>query len=289
MPKLVIVGGGPAGVSAALYSRRANIETLIVANKKSSLGKAESIDNYYGFPYGISGAELYSAGLEQAGNLGVEIVEDEVVGVDFSNPYTVKTSKGAYPCECVIIATGAQRRTPPIPGLVGFEGSGVSYCAVCDAFFYRGKDVAVLGGGEYALSEARELAHVAGSVTVLTDGEKPDSVFPESMQIIDKKIKLLRGSERLSHIVFEDGTELAVEGCFVAYGSAGSSDLAKKLGAQTNGSAILVDESCATTVPGIFAAGDCTGGLLQVAKAVYQGMIAGTQAVKYLRSKRDKE
>ena len=186
----------------------------------------------------------------------------------------------------MVLATGASRSTPPIPGLRELEGHGVSYCAVCDAFFYRGKEVAVLGSGEYAMHEAAELLPVVGSVTVLTNGAPLTGVLPEGAKLDTRKISAFAGDGVVERAEFEDGESLPISGVFVAVGVAGSTDLAKKLGAATEGTRILVDEKMATNVPGLYAAGDCTGGMLQIAKAVYQGAQAGTSIVAEIRKKK---
>jgi len=178
---------------------------------------------------------------------------------------------------------GSSRQTPAISGLSEFVGRGVSYCATCDAFFYKGKDVAVLGCCEYALSEAMELLPVTRSVTLITNGASPIPNFPSSISINTKEIVAFSGDKMIESVLFKDGTTLSISGVFIAIGVAGSADLAKKIGARVNGNQIVVDEHMATTIPGIFAAGDCTGGLLQISKAVYEGALAGTEAVKYLR------
>lgn len=283
MAKVIIIGAGPAGVSAALYTVRAGIDTLVLSNGGGALKKAERIENYYGFPQPISGEELMERGVEGARRLGVAFLEEEVVGIGFEDSLTVTTTAGRHAADAVLLATGTSRLAPPIPGLKDFEGRGVSYCAVCDAFFYRGRDVAVLGSGEYALHEAMELAHVARSVTILTNGQTPAADFPESFRVVTGEIAAVEGGGMLGGVRLKDGTLVQTDGLFVAVGVAGSVALAKKIGALTEGTAISVDENMATNVPGLYAAGDCTGGLLQISKAVYEGAKAGISIVKALR------
>ena len=283
MAKVIIIGAGPAGVSAALYTVRAGIETLVLSNGGGALKKAERIENYYGFPQPISGEELMERGIEGARRLGVTFLEEEVVGIGFENSLTVATTAGSHAADAVLLATGSSRLAPPIPGLKEFEGRGVSYCAVCDAFFYRGRDVAVLGSGEYALHEAVELAQVARSVTILTNGQTPSAKFPDAFRVVTGEIAAVEGGGALGGVRMKDGTLLQTDGLFVAIGVAGSAALARKIGALTAGNAIVVDENMATNVPGLYAAGDCTGGLLQISKAVYEGAKAGVAMVKALR------
>lgn len=285
MAKVVIIGSGPAGVSAALYTARAGIDTTVLTRGPGALARAEGIENYYGVPGPVSGAELERRGIEGAKAVGVQFVEAEAVGLTFTDKLTVETLSGDYPADAVILATGASRAAPPIPGLKALEGHGVGYCATCDAFFCRGKDVAVLGSGEYALHEASALLPLAKSVTLLTGGAPLTAEFPPEIALCTEKVEAILGEEagKVTGVRLAGGRELPLDGVFVALGVAGSTALARKMGAEVDGNRIVVDEHMMTTVPGLFAAGDCTGGLLQVAKAVYEGAMAGNEAAKALR------
>ena len=284
MPDLVIVGSGPAGVSAALYAARAGVRTTVLTKGPGALDRAELIQNYYGFSEPISGAELERRGIEGAKALGVNFITAEAVGLTYTDRLTVETLAGEFPADAVILATGASRAAPKIPGLVGLEGHGVSYCATCDAFFYRGKDVAVLGNGEYALHEVQALLPVVKSVTLLTNGSPLTAQFPPEVALHPEKIDAILGEERVTGVQLNGGGIVELSGVFVALGVAGSTALARKLGAEVDGNRIVVDpRTMQTTLPGLYAAGDCTGGLLQVAKAVYEGALAGTEAAKALR------
>jgi len=285
MQNVIVIGSGPAGISAALYTARAGYATTVITKGEGALKNAEKIQNYYGFSRPVKGAELEMQGRKGAENVGVKFINSEVVGLNYSDKLLVQTTSGTLSADSVIIATGAQRSTPKLKGISEFEGRGVSYCAVCDAFFYRDKKVAVLGSGKYALHEAESLIPIAKSVTLLTNGEKLTSTFPDSVHITDKKIKEVIGNERVEKVEFCDGTFLSVDGLFIAHGVAGSSDLARKIGAQTDANKIVVNSEMETSIPGLYAAGDCTGGMLQIAKAVYEGAQAGTSAVKFLRGK----
>ncbi len=279
MANVIIIGGGPAGVSAGLYTLRGNIDTTIFTQGGSALVKAEKIENYYGFPEGIGGKELYEKGLESVKRLGANVIEEEVTNVDYDGKFIVNTDKNEYRADALVIANGANRNVPRIKNIKEFEGRGVSYCAVCDAFFYRGKKTVVIGNGEYAVHEANTLEKVAESVTILTDGKDA----PEYDKCDTRKIKSIEGRDTVEKIVFEDGSEMAVDGIFVALGVAGGVDLARKLGAVVNGSYVVVDENMLTNIPNLYAAGDCTGGLLQVAKAVCDGAKAGIDINKKLK------
>ena len=283
MPNIVIIGSGPAGVSAALYAARAGVETTVLTKGPGALDRAELIQNYYGFAEPLSGAELERRGIEGAKALGVQFVTTEAVGLTYMDKLTVETLAGDFPADAVILATGASRAAPHIPGLAGLEGHGVSYCATCDAFFYRGRDVAVLGSGEYALHEVQALLPVVKSVTLLTNGSPLTASFPPEVTVCPEKVNAILGEERVNGVELSGGKTVALSGVFVALGVAGSTALARKLGAEVDGNRVLVDEHMQTTLPGLYAAGDCTGGLLQVAKAVYEGALAGTEAAKALR------
>ena len=283
MPNIVIIGSGPAGVSAALYAVRAGMNTTVLTKGPGALDRAEKIENYYGFAEPVSGPELERRSIANARRLGVRFVTTEAVGLTWTDKLTVETLAGDYPADAVILATGASRAVPRIPGLTGLEGHGVSFCAACDAFFYRGRDVAVLGSGVYALHEAQALLPVARSVTLLTNGAALTAQFPPEVTVCPQKVEAILGEQTVTGVQLADGETRAVSGVFIALGVAGSTALAKKLGAAVDGNRIVVDEHMQTTVPGLYAAGDCTGGLLQVAKAVYEGALAGTEVAKALR------
>ena len=283
MKELLIVGGGPAGISAALYAVRGGAPVTVVAKDGGALAKAELIQNYYGFANGIAAKDLYAAGLKQAENLGVKILHTEIFGIEFAEEgFRAKTAAGTLNAGAVVLACGTARNVPPIRNIGTFEGAGVSYCAICDAFFYRGKKVAVVGGGAYARSEYAELKNVIDDVTVLTDG----GAALDGLPCNTKKIASFEGGDRLEEVVFADGTRENFDGVFIACGSAGAFELAKKIGLESANGKLVVDERRATNVPGIFAAGDCIPGLQQIAKAVCDGMIAGTEALKYLKAQK---
>ena len=221
MGKIVIVGSGPAGCSAALYAARAGQEVVVISMGMGALSKAELIQNYYGFEEGITGAELYRQGVAGAKAVGAEFIT-----------------------------------------------------------------AAVLGSGEYALHEVQALLPLAGRVILCTNGEPLTADFPEGVEICTEKLAAVEGEEKVSALRLENGELLPVEGLFVALGVAGSAALARKLGAPVENGRIVVDEKMQTGIPGLYAAGDCTGGLLQVCKAVYEGALAATEAIKQIRGKK---
>jgi len=287
MVDVVIIGNGPAGVSAALYTKRANLETLVIGKDQGSLGKAEYIENYYGFPGGISGNELIELGLNQLKELNIDYVKEEVIAINYDdNVFSVITNKNEYTSKTVVIATGVNRIKPNIDGIKEFEGKGISYCAICDAFFFKNKDVAVLGNGNYAIHEVQELLPVVNSVSILTNGKEKVNLRDDRVKVYDKDIKKFSGIDRLQKVEFCDDTSLDIAAVFVAEGTASSVDFARRLGAIIDGKNIVVDKNHMTNIPGLFAAGDCIGGLLQISKAVSDGASTGISVINYLREKR---
>lgn len=280
MYDVIVIGSGPAGITAAIYAKRRNLSILVISKGNGTLQKAEKIDNYYGFENGISGKELYVNGIKQAKNLGIDFIEDEVINIEYINQFTIETVNSKYEAKAVILATGVSRNVPNIKGIKEFEGKGVSYCAVCDSFFYKGKDVAVLGDGNYAIHEFETLKPIASSVTILTNGNTMVENRDSSIEVNSKKIREFRGDTKLEKVEFEDNTMQNLNGVFIAMGTASSSDLARKIGARIENNNIVVNENMETTVPSLFACGDCTGGLLQISKAVYEGAKAGLAVLK---------
>lgn len=283
MYDVLIIGSGPAGLSAAIYAKRANLSVLVVGKDGGALEKAEKIDNYFGLEENLSGPELLEIGIKQATALGAEVIKAEVLGAEWTGNYAIDTTVGRFEGKALIFAMGNSRKKPNVKGIEDFEGRGVSYCAVCDAFFFRGKDVAVLGSGNYAFHEAEYLKNVAGRVTLLTNGENNGEI--SSFEVIDTKISHLEGADRIESVVFEDGNKLSIDGLFVAQGFAGASELANKLGVMCENGNIIADQNGYTNLPGCFAAGDCIGGILQVSTAVGEGAKAALSAIKYIRSK----
>ena len=200
MEKVIIIGAGPAGISAALYAVRGNLDPLVINNGIGALEKAEKIENYYGLEHPLSGQELYDTGIAQAKALGVRILDAQVLGVGGFDTFVVKTTEGEFETQSLILATGSKRAAPKIPGVKEFEGKGVSYCAICDAFFYRGKDVAVLGNGDFAMHEAKELSNTASTVTIYTNGEEPEFTPEENISVNTMKIQSVEGDDLVSGI-----------------------------------------------------------------------------------------
>lgn len=281
---LIVCGKGPAGIQAAVYAKRANLNVLIIAKDGGALEKTDKIANFYGFDL-ITGPELLKRGIDQALQLEIEIKKEEVTSVSMGmmGDFEVHTNKNQYQSKAVLLATGSARNSLPIKGVKEFEGKGVSYCAICDAFFYRKKIVAVLGNADYAAQEAHELLAVAQQVIVFTNGLEPTGHFDERIKIVKDKVLEVVGETTVKGIKVEDHSIIEVAGVFMAVGSASAVDLALKIGALVEKNKIVVDVNNMTNVPGLFAAGDCTPGLMQISKAVGDGCVAGLEAVAYVR------
>ena len=281
---VIIIGAGPAGISASIYTKRANLKTMIIYQNNSNLEKAELIENYYGFAKGITGIDLYNEGIKQAENLGVELKEEEVINIKMNeNGFEVITDKNEYKTKNIVLATGNKKNIPKIKGIQEFEGRGISYCAVCDGFFYRNKDIVVIGNGKYAIAETNELINLANQIIILTDGEKAPEFRADNVKIDTRKIEEIQGEKKVEQIKLEDNTIIKTDGIFVAKGVAGSNEFAKKLGIITNKDKIVVNEKMETNIPGIYDCGDCTGGILQISKAVYEGTKAGLEVIKRVK------
>jgi len=284
MYDVIIIGAGPAGISAGIYAKRANLNVLILYHGISNLEKATMIENYYGFENGISGEDLYNAGINQAKNLGIQVKNEEVLNIEKVNEkFEITTTENKYEGSTCVLATGNKKLKPNIKGVEEFDGKGISYCAICDGFFYRKKNVVVIGNGKYAVSEAEDLKNIVNSITILTNGL--ELLTETTFEVNNKKIKEIKGDTRVRQIEFEDGTNLEIDGIFVALGEAGGSDFAKKIGVLTQNDNIIVDKNMKTNIEGLYSCGNSTGGLLQVAKAVHEGAEAGLAIVSYLKNK----
>ncbi|WP_428769496.1 FAD-dependent oxidoreductase [Treponema sp. HNW] len=323
---VVIVGKGPAGISAALYLARAKYGTAVLGKDFGALTKAEGIENFYGLEKPLSGIELAERGIRQAENLGIPVIASEVVGIEqiFSDSpgadtgvQSAKTArfklltsdKREFFARTVLLATGKQRVGLPVPGFTEYQGRGISFCAVCDGFFYRNKKIGVVGNGFYAAAELNHLYTLTKDITLFTNGLELDSgvqeVLPQDIAIVKDKIQAIEGGA--SHAGNADGVQTGetvqaggpigavktsggtydVQGLFIALGTAGAADFAAKLGVQTGSGAdagtLIVNERFQTNLPGLYAAGDAAGGYLQIAKAVSDGAHAAKFIIQELR------
>ncbi|MBQ2719289.1 MAG: FAD-dependent oxidoreductase [Clostridia bacterium] len=276
MKNVIIIGRGPAGVSASLYTVRAGFPTLVIGKDGGALDRAERVENYYGVPP-TSGRELGEAARKHAEALGVSFLSAEVTSLEFDGvTYKIKASGKEYLSNGVILATGAERRLPPIEGAREYLGSGVSQCAVCDSFAARGRRAAVIGAGEFALEEAAVLLGVAKSVVLCTDGAPPPASLPAGLSVREERVAAIRGAGgRVSGIDFRQGEPLDADVVFLAEGTVGAAALALRLGLPTEGGRIVTGEDGRTALPRLYAAGDVTGPPFQISLAVAAGARAG--------------
>ncbi|EGD47446.1 FAD-dependent pyridine nucleotide-disulfide oxidoreductase [Ruminiclostridium papyrosolvens DSM 2782] len=289
MVDVIIIGKGPAGISAALYTVRAGLRTLVIGLDNSALHKTDRVENYYGFAEPVSGKYLLEQGEQQARRLGVKFVHSEVIALEKAEYFEVYTADENYSAKAVLMATGQQTKKVNINGLEEFEGRGVSYCTTCDGFFYRGLKVGLVGFKDYAMHEAMELEPLTKNITIYTNGNELEltekyKFHASRFSINNKKIKSVAGNEVIEGITFEDGSVEKLDGLFVAFESASSVDFARKLGVITKNNSIVVNENQGTNLNGLFAAGDCTGGFKQIATAVGQGAMAGRKIIEYIRN-----
>ncbi len=287
MYDVIIIGTGPAGITAGIYAKRSNLNVLIIGKNKSALEKVKQIDNYYGLPH-IDGKTLYLNGIKQVKELGVELIDEEVIGItmDYQNnsSFVIKTINSIFETKTVILATGMLRTTPKIANLLNYADKNISFCAICDGFFFRNKKVCVIGYNEYALEEAKELLKVTPNVTILTNGKASTFTNDPLIVVNTETIKAFKGEERIEQIELETST-LDVDGVFIAWGTPGGLEFAKKLGLELDNNMVITNKNMETNIPGIYACGDMTGQPYQIHKATYEGMQAALAISKYLKNK----
>lgn len=285
MSNIVIIGSGPAGVSAALYTARAGVDTTVLTRGPGALDRAELIQNYYGFAAPISGAELERQGIEGAKAVGVKFVTTEAVGLTYTDKLTVETLDGDYPADAVILATGASRATPRIPGLAGLEGHGVSYCATCDAFAVRGRKAIVIGYDKEAEAEADFLSQMAQSVTYIPMYKDEPSVSEKVTVLREMPVEILGAEMDGMTMVSALKTRTAehqTDMVFVLRDTISPTHLIP--GLQMDGNHVAVNLQMETNLPGCFACGDLAGKPYQYIKSAGQGNVAALAAVGYLSS-----
>lgn len=304
--KVIIVGSGPAGYTAAIYAARAMLEPVMIAGIQpgGQLTITTDVENYPGFAEPIQGPWLMDQMRAQAENVGTRIVSDHIASVDFSvRPFRLNAESGeTYTADSVIITTGAQAKWLNLPSEEKFKGFGVSACATCDGFFYKGREVAVIGGGNTAVEEALFLTHFASKVTLIhrRDSLRAEKILQNRLFAHDKidvmwdtVVDDVVGDDgpplsvtglRLRNTRTDDISELKVDGVFVAIGHAPAVEfLGDQLRARPGGYLWTEPDSTATGIPGVFAAGDVTDDIYrQAVTAAGQGCMAALEAEKYL-------
>jgi thioredoxin reductase (NADPH) len=302
--QVVVLGGGPAGLSAAIYAARSGYSTVIVekAFPGGQIANASRVENYPGFADGVSGMELGQLMHRQAESQGAQTMMADVSALQpgvGSGLHTAKTSEGDVQGVAVIIATGSRYRLLDVPGETELAGRGVSYCATCDGPFYRGKRVAVVGGGDTAITDALELTHFASEVTVVhRRGELRASAALQAKALNSPKIKFAWNSvveavhgenvvEALRLRNTRDGiiSELAVDGVFVAVGSVPSTGFLGETVPLDDSGCVITNDLMETSIAGLFAAGDVRhNSARQVITAAGDGATAALSARRYISS-----
>ena len=276
---VIVIGAGPAGISAAIYLKRYNLNPLVISNGKSSLFNAK-IENYYGIE-SISGEELFNNGIKQAKRLGIDVISAEVTNIEPYDNMGVLTTSGYYHTKAILLATGRARNNLNIKGANELIGKGISMCATCDGFFFRGKKIAILGSGAFMEVELDVLKRFTKDITIFTNGEEYES---PDFSVVSDKIVEITGTDSIKSIKTTNN-EYNIEGLFVALGYANALDFANHIGIELDkDNYFKVDSNMQTNVPGIFAAGDVIGGLLQVSKAVSDGAIAALGIKNYIKT-----
>jgi thioredoxin reductase (NADPH) len=300
---VVIIGSGPAGLTAAVYTARANLHPVVIEGLQAGgqLMLTTDVENYPGFPEGILGPDLMAKFREQAERFGTEFVTADVDSVDFSKaPYAVKVGTTQYDARSIIISTGAQARMLGLPSEQQLLGHGVSTCATCDGFFFRGHEIAVVGGGDSALEEANFLTRFADKVTIVhRRKELRASKIMQDRAFANPKIEFrwnsvvhdVVGNGRVEKLVLSDietgaTSDLAVTGVFVAIGHDPNTKLfTGQLELDANGYIVTQGSSTQTSVPGVFAAGDVQDHVYrQAITAAGTGCMAALEAERYLEA-----
>ena len=298
--EVIIIGGGPAGLTAGLYTSRAGLKSLLIERGVfgGQIVNASLVENYPGFPEGISGSEMGSLIHQQAIKYGLEIVTAEVTGITQGQPYAISTTEGSFEAAAIIIAAGSEYRKLGVIGEKRLSGHGISYCATCDGFLFRDREVAVVGGGDTAITDALELSQHVTKVHVIhrRDQLRAGQVLqqrafahPKLEFIWDTVVEEALGDKvleelKLRNVKTGQQSNLKVGGVFVAIGLMPNSQIFFNILDLDDVGYIVTDEMMATSAPGIFAAGDIRrNSVRQVASAVGDGATAAMSAFRYLQ------
>jgi thioredoxin reductase (NADPH) len=302
--KVIIIGSGPAGLTAALYTARADLKPLVISGNQlgGQISITSEVENYPGFPEGATGPELVEKIQKQAERFGARVLIDEVTEVDLRNgpPFRIKTHAESYEAEGLIIASGSSPRRLGVPGEEQLIGRGVSFCATCDGFFFRGKDVVVVGGGDSALEEGLFLTKFATRVRVihrrdeLRAGEtlKKRAAANDKVSFIwDSVVEEVMGNGkvqgvRLKNVKTGAASELQTDGVFIFVGHYPNSELFKGQLAMDDHGYLIADRLMMTSVPGAFAAGEIQDPVFrQMASSVGQGCAAAISLERWLAAR----
>ncbi|MCK4262615.1 MAG: thioredoxin-disulfide reductase [Dehalococcoidia bacterium] len=298
--EVAIVGAGPAGLTAGLYTSRAGLKSLLVERgiPGGQILNAALVENYPGFPKGVSGTELASLMHQQAVGYGLEVATAEVTGLSQTAPYRVFTTEGSFEAASIVIAAGSQYRKLEVTGEERLTGHGVSYCATCDGFFFRDREVAVVGGSDTALTDAMELSRHARKVYVIhrRDQLRAGRVLQQQAfaqpglefvwnTVVEEIVgeNMVEGL-KLRNVKTDELAMLNLAGVFIAVGISPNSECFSNVVQVDSAGYIPTDETMATSAPGIFAAGDIRrNSVRQIAAAVGDGATAAMSAFKYLQ------
>ncbi len=280
----IIIGLGPAGLSAAIYLARSGKKVLAIGKHNKIWSKDVVINNYFGTGQ-VNGEALMEKGLSQAKGFGAEIILSLATKASMNEDglFAITANEKEYVGKRLIIATGSAAAKREIINQDDFVGRGVSFCVPCDGFFFKGKKVGVVGNQDFALSEAVELLSYSKDVTLLSNGKTLDFdkklLDDNGIKFDDSRIDKIIGDKKVRAILTNNG-EKAFDGLFIASGSADSNDLARMLGVIVEEGKVIVDSSMKTNIAGVYAAGDCTKGIGQIATAVSKGAVAGMAVSK---------
>jgi len=280
MKDTIIVGVGPAGISAAIYLNQLNKDVLVFAKDLGQFTTDDVITTFYG-QEPIRGQDLILKGIKQAQDLGIDVRMEAVLSVQkIGSHFEVKTIRDVYEAKTVVLATGKNRIPLKVPGYRDYKGKGIHLCATCDGYFYKKKRVAIIGSGSYMEQELSILENYTDQFIIFTEG---DSYQHPTYQTVSSRITSFKGDKRVKQIETKDGNVYDIDGVFLAIGFPTASELSLKLGVVMEYSNILIDENMSTNIKGLFAGGDCTGGKLQIAKSVHDGLKISDGIIKYLR------
>ena len=298
--KMIIIGGGPAGLTAALYAARAELQPLVFTGMTlyGQVSQTDLIENYPGFPEGITGMELGERLEKHATRFGARILTEPVESVDIlQSPFLVKTYTKTYEAETLILAMGADHKKLEVPGEAEFTGKGVSYCATCDGFFYRGKDIHVIGGGDSAIEEALYLTRFANSVTIIhrRDALRAQPLLEKRARanakirfLWDTVVEEIVGRERvqnlrLRNVKTDQQFEVPTDGVFISIGHVPNNALIADQVELDEQGYVRIDWKMRTSVPGVFAAGEIADPhYRQIITSAAMGAAAALQADCYL-------
>ncbi|MFV0519635.1 MAG: NAD(P)/FAD-dependent oxidoreductase [Lachnospirales bacterium] len=282
MVDVAVIGAGPAGLSVAInvIARNKTVEIFGRSPETSLLYKAENINNHLGFP-NMTGKDMIDNFVKHTENLNIKINKGRVISIQpFGDMFMINQDNNIYEAKSVIIATGITKKST-IKNESDFIGKGLSYCATCDGMFYRNKDVVIYGEIPEAEEDANFLAEICSSVTFVHSYDDVKEV-DERVKLIKGKVNEVFGEEMISKVVLNDNQEIECSGLFVIKGSINASNLIDGIELENN--MIKVNSNMETNIKGLYACGDCVGGLYQVSKAIGEGLIAGQMAVKYVNT-----